>query len=154
MTGKTHRRGTKVRFKADAEIFETLEYSFDTLAQRLRELAFLNPGLRIALDDEREGKRHDFKYDGGIVSFVTHLNKNKLAVNEKPIYMRGDKDGIIAEIALQWNDGYSRDGVLVRQQHQHARGRHAPVGVPRGADAVRSTSTRRRTSWRRTRARA
>ena len=107
MTGKTHRRGTKVHFKPDAEIFETLEYSFDTLAQRLRELAFLNPGLRIALDDEREGKRHDFKYDGGIVSFVTHLNKNKAAVNEKPIYMRGDKDGIIAEIALQWNDGYT-----------------------------------------------
>jgi DNA gyrase subunit B len=107
MTGRTHRRGTKVRFKADAEIFETLEYSFDTLAQRLRELAFLNPGLRIALEDEREGKRHDFKYDGGIVSFVTHLNKHKVAVNEKPIYMRGDKDGIVAEIALQWNDGYS-----------------------------------------------
>ena len=107
MTGRTHRRGTKVRFKADAEIFETLEYSFDTLAQRLRELAFLNPGLRIALEDEREGKRHDFKYDGGIVSFVTHLNKHKVAVNEKPIYMRGDRDGIVAEIALQWNDGYS-----------------------------------------------
>jgi len=107
MTGKTHRRGTKVRFKADAEIFETLEYSFDTLAQRLRELAFLNPGVRITLEDERESKRHDFHYDGGIVSFVTHLNKNKTAVNEKPIYMRGDKDGIIAEIALQWNDGYS-----------------------------------------------
>ena len=107
MTGKTHRRGTKVRFKADAEIFETLEYSFDTLAQRLRELAFLNPGLRITLEDERESKRHDFHYDGGIVSFVTHLNKNKVAVNEKPIYMRGDKDGIIAEIALQWNDAYT-----------------------------------------------
>jgi DNA gyrase subunit B len=107
MTGKTHRRGTKVTFKADAGIFETLEYSFDTLAQRLRELAFLNPGVRITLEDEREGKRHDFHYDGGIVSFVMHLNKNKAAVNEKPIYMRGDKDGIIAEIALQWNDGYS-----------------------------------------------
>ena len=107
MTGKTHRRGTKVRFKADAEIFETLEYSFDTLAQRLRELAFLNPGVRITLEDERESKRHDFHYDGGIVSFVTHLNKNKVAVNEKPIYMRGDKDGIIAEIALQWNDSYT-----------------------------------------------
>jgi DNA gyrase subunit B len=107
MTGKTHRRGTKVRFKADGEIFETLEYSFDTLAQRLRELAFLNPGVRITLDDERESKRHDFHYDGGIVSFVTHLNKNKTAVNEKPIYMRGDKEGIVAEIALQWNDGYS-----------------------------------------------
>ncbi len=107
MTGKTHRRGTKVRFKADARIFETLEYSFDTLAQRLRELAFLNPGLRIALDDEREGKRREFKYDGGIVSFVTHLNTNKTAVNEKPIHMRGEKDGTVAEIALQWNDGYS-----------------------------------------------
>jgi DNA gyrase subunit B len=107
MTGKTHRRGTKVHFKADAGIFETLEYSFDTLAQRLRELAFLNPGVRITLEDEREGKRHDFHYDGGIVSFVTHLNKNKTPVNEKPIYMRGDKDGIVAEIALQWNDSYS-----------------------------------------------
>jgi len=107
MTGKTHRRGTKVHFKADGEIFETLEYSFDTLAQRLRELAFLNPGLHISLEDDREGKRHDFKYDGGIVSFVTHLNKNKVAVNEKPIFMRGDKDGIVAEIALQWNDGYT-----------------------------------------------
>jgi len=107
MTGTTHRRGTKVHFKADAGIFETLEYSFDTLAQRLRELAFLNPGLRISLEDEREGKRHDFKYDGGIVSFVTHLNKHKTAVNEKPIYMRGEKDGTIVEIALQWNDGYA-----------------------------------------------
>ncbi|MGE5199790.1 MAG: DNA gyrase subunit B, partial [Rhodospirillaceae bacterium] len=107
MTGKTHRRGTKVHFKADGEIFETLEYSFDTLAQRLRELAFLNPGVRITLEDEREIKRHDFHYDGGIVSFVTHLNKHKTAVNEKPIYMRGDRDGIVAEIALQWNDSYS-----------------------------------------------
>ena len=107
MTGTTHRRGTKVHFKPDAEIFETLEFSFDTLAQRLRELAFLNPGLHISLEDEREGKRHDFKYAGGIVSFVEHLNKNKAAVNDKPIYMRGDKDGIVAEIALQWNDGYA-----------------------------------------------
>jgi DNA gyrase subunit B len=106
-TGTTVRRGTKVHFKPDAEIFETLEFSFDTLAQRLRELAFLNPGVRITLSDERENKQHDFKYEGGIVSFVTHLNTNKVAVNEKPIYMRGDKDGIIAEIALQWNDAYS-----------------------------------------------
>ncbi|MEI6668209.1 MAG: DNA topoisomerase (ATP-hydrolyzing) subunit B [Acidobacteriota bacterium] len=105
-TGTTRRRGTKVHFKPDGEIFETLEFSFDTLAQRLRELAFLNPGVRITLADERENKQHDFKYDGGIVSFVTHLNTNKVAVNEKPIYMRGDKDGIIAEIALQWNDAY------------------------------------------------
>ena len=82
-------------------------FSFDILAQRLRELAFLNGGMLITLDDERDGKSHKFHYEGGIVSFVTHLNKNKAAVNEKPIYMRGDKDGIDAEIALQWNDGYA-----------------------------------------------
>src|SRR5438876_313965 len=106
-TGTTTRRGTKVTFKPDSEVFETLVFSFDTLAQRLRELAFLNGGIVITLDDERDGKSHKFRYDGGIVSFVQHLNKNKAAVNEKPIYMRGEKDGIDAEIALQWNDGYA-----------------------------------------------
>src|SRR5438874_3089347 len=107
VTGTTKRRGTKVTFKPDSQVFETLTFSFDTLAQRLRELAFLNGGVLITLDDERDGKSHKFHYEGGIVSFVTHLNKNKSAVNEKPIYMRGDKDGIEAEIALQWNDGYA-----------------------------------------------
>jgi len=107
VTGTTKRRGTKVTFKPDAEIFETTVFSFDTLAQRLRELAFLNGGVTITLDDERDSKNHKFHYEGGIVSFVTHLNKNKTAVNEKPIYMKGDKDGIEAEIALQWNDGYA-----------------------------------------------
>ncbi len=107
ITGTTKRRGTKVTFKPDTEIFETTVFSFDTLAQRLRELAFLNGGIVITLDDERDGKNHKFRYDGGIVSFVQHLNKNKMGVNEKPIYMRGEKDGIDAEIALQWNDGYA-----------------------------------------------
>src|SRR5436309_3729842 len=107
VTGTTKRRGTKVTFKPDAKVFETTSFSFDTLAQRLRELAFLNAGIVITLDDERDGKSHKFQYDGGIVSFVQHLNKNKVAVNEKPIYMRGEKDGIEAEIALQWNDGYA-----------------------------------------------
>ena len=107
MTGTTQRRGTKVTFKPDTQIFETIEYSFDTLAQRLRELAFLNGGILITIDDERDGKSHKFQYEGGIVSFVQHLNKNKALVNEKPIFMKGDKDGIDAEIALQWNDGYS-----------------------------------------------
>jgi DNA gyrase subunit B len=107
VTGTTKRRGTKVTFKPDPEVFETTSFSFDILAQRLRELAFLNGGVLITLDDERDGKNHKFHYEGGIVSFVTHLNKNKAAVNEKPIYMRGDKDGIDAEIALQWNDGYA-----------------------------------------------
>ena len=107
ITGTTKRRGTKVTFKPDVQIFETTIYSFDVLAQRLRELAFLNGGIVITLDDERDGKSHRFHYDGGIVSFVQYLNKNKAAVNEKPIYMRGEKDGIDAEIALQWNDGYA-----------------------------------------------
>jgi DNA gyrase subunit B len=106
-TGTTHRRGTKVTFKPDTQIFETTDYSFDTLAQRLRELAFLNGGILITIEDERDGKSHKFQYEGGIVSFVQHLNKNKTLVNEKPIFMKGDKDGIDAEIALQWNDGYS-----------------------------------------------
>src|SRR5262245_61174161 len=107
VTGTTQRRGTKVSFKPDVQIFETTEYSFDTLAQRLRELAFLNGGILITIDDERDGKSHRFQYEGGIVSFVTHLNKNKAVVNEKPIFMKGEKDGIDAEIALQWNDAYS-----------------------------------------------
>jgi len=107
VTGTTKRRGTKVTFKPDATIFETTVFSFDTLAQRLRELAFLNGGITITLDDERDGKSHKFHYEGGIVSFVTHLNKNKALVNEKPIYMRGEREGIDAEIALQWNDTYT-----------------------------------------------
>src|SRR5215208_2336393 len=106
-TGTTQRRGTKVTFRADPQIFETTDYSFDTLAQRLRELAFLNGGILITIDDERDGKNHKFQYEGGIVSFVEHLNKNKAVVNDKPIFMKGEKDGIDAEIALQWNDAYT-----------------------------------------------
>jgi DNA gyrase subunit B len=107
MTGTTQRRGTKVTFKPDAQIFDTVDYSFDTLAQRLRELSFLNGGILIAIHDERDGKNHQFQYDGGIASFVEHLNKNKAIINDKPVFIKGDKDGIDAEIALQWNDGYS-----------------------------------------------
>ncbi|MDP2318574.1 MAG: DNA topoisomerase (ATP-hydrolyzing) subunit B [Acidobacteriota bacterium] len=108
VTGTTQRRGTKVTFKPDAQIFEITEYSFDTLAQRLRELAFLNAGLIVTLDDERDsGKNHRFHYDGGIMSFVEHLNKNKGVINDKVVFMHGVRDGIDAEIALQWNDGYN-----------------------------------------------
>src|SRR5687767_9414905 len=106
-TGTTTRRGTKITFRPDSQIFETTEYSFDTLAQRLRELAFLNGGIVITIDDERDGKSHRFQYDGGIVSFVQHLNKNKTLANEKPIFMKGEREGIDAEIALQWNDSYT-----------------------------------------------
>ena len=107
MTGTTQKRGTKITFKPDAQIFETVEFSFDTLAQRLRELAFLNGGILITIDDERDGKSHKFQYDGGISSFVQHLNKNKTVINDKPIFMKGEKDGIDTEISLQWNDGYA-----------------------------------------------
>jgi len=107
ITGTTQRRGTSVTFLPDSTIFEVTEYSFDILAQRLRELAFLNAGILITLDDERDGKNHRFQYDGGIVSFVEHLNKNKTIVNDKAIFMKGVKDGIDAEIALQWNDSYT-----------------------------------------------
>jgi DNA gyrase subunit B len=108
VTGVTKKRGTKITFRPDAEVFETIEFSFDTLAQRLRELAFLNAGVQITLDDEREdGKSHAFHYEGGINQFVTFLNQAKTVVHEEPIYMKGEKDGIQVEIALQWNDGYS-----------------------------------------------
>jgi DNA gyrase subunit B len=107
VTGTTKRRGTKITFKPDAQVLETIDFSFDTLAQRLRELAFLNSGVLVTLDDERANKSHRFKYDGGIISFVQHLNQNKTPLHDKPIYMRGERDGIDAEIAVQWNDGYT-----------------------------------------------
>ncbi len=106
-TGITERCGTKLTFTPDREVFESVVYSFDTLAHRLRELAFLNGGVRITLDDERDGKNHDFRYEGGINSFVQYLNQNRLAVNAEPIYMRGEREGIDAEISLQWNDSYT-----------------------------------------------
>jgi DNA gyrase subunit B len=107
-TGTTKRRGTKVHFKPDPTIFEETVFSFDTLSQRLRELAFLNEGVTIVIQDERaENRRHEFNYKGGIVSFVEHLNKNKNTVHPKPIHIRGERDGTIAEVALQYNDGYN-----------------------------------------------
>src|SRR6187549_1521477 len=106
-TGVTEKRGTKVTFKPDASVFETTEFSFETLSQRLRELAFLNAGVAISIEDERDGRNHRFLYEGGIREFVEFLNKNRTAVNEKPIVMTGERDGIIVEIALQWNDSYT-----------------------------------------------
>jgi len=105
--GKTRGRGTKITFKPDPEIFEVLDFSYDLLAQRLRELAFLNKGLRVTLTDERTEKKNMYHYSGGIVSFVEHLNKNKTVLHHKPIYFSGEKEDIIAEIALQYNDGYA-----------------------------------------------
>jgi DNA gyrase subunit B len=107
ITGTTEKRGTKVTFKPDSRIFETVEYSFEVLSNRLRELAFLNAGVTITIDDERDGKNHRFLYEGGIREFVEFLNTNRVVVNEKPIYMSGERDNIICEIALQWNDSYT-----------------------------------------------
>ena len=105
--GTSSERGTRITFKPDSTIFETVEFSFDLLSQRLRELAFLNRGLHIFIEDERHDKKHEFFYEGGIVSFVEHLNRVKTAIHPKVIYLNGEKDGTDVEIALQWNDSYS-----------------------------------------------
>jgi DNA gyrase subunit B len=108
------KRGTKVHFLPDKSIFTTTEYNFDTLSQRLRELAFLNKGLLITLTDERttdaktgEAKAVEFKYNGGIAEFIKHLNRGKSVLHDKPIYMEAERDGVAMEIGLQYNDGYS-----------------------------------------------
>ncbi|MDH4228002.1 MAG: DNA topoisomerase (ATP-hydrolyzing) subunit B [Deltaproteobacteria bacterium] len=107
--GKSKSTGTKITFKPDAKIFEVTEYNFDTLSQRLRELSFLNGGIKITITDERTGKSHEFQYKGGIVSFVEHLNKTKTPIHPKVIYLSGEKNGIHMEMALQWNDSYSEN---------------------------------------------
>ena len=105
--GKTKKSGSKVTFKPDAQIFEATVFHLDILAQRLRELAFLNAGTRITLIDEREGeKKAEFFYKGGIISFVEYLNRNKDVLHRKPIYFRGEREGIELEIALQYNNSY------------------------------------------------
>ncbi len=113
-TGTTKKRGTKVHFLPDRSIFSVTEYNYDTLAQRLRELAFLNKGLEITLTDERstdaktgEARRTEFKYSGGISEFIKHLNRGKQTRHDKPIAMEAERDGVVLEIALQYNDSYS-----------------------------------------------
>ena len=114
-TGKAGKKtGTKITFKPDGTIMDATEFNFDTLAQRLRELAFLNKGLTITLTDERAepAKQHEFHYSGGIAEFIKHLNKGKAVLHEKPIYIEGEREmpngGLLSmEVALQYNDGYS-----------------------------------------------
>jgi DNA gyrase subunit B len=108
-TGVTDQRGTRITFKPDPLIFETTNFSFDVLSQRLRELAFLNRGVHIAIQDERDQKSHVFLYEGGIVSFVEHLNKAKTPIHPEVVYLQGARDGIEMEIALQWNEGYAEN---------------------------------------------
>ena len=108
--GKTNRRGTKVSFRPDPKIFDAVEFHFDTLAQRLRELAFLNKGLRITLNDERTDKKHEFRYTGGIAEFLKHLNRGKTVLHEQPIYAEATRETAAGplqiEFALQYHDGY------------------------------------------------
>ncbi len=106
--GETRKKGTRIEFKPDPEIFtESTEFQFDILQARMRELAFLNPQITISLEDERSGNTKTFHFSGGIVSFVEYLNQNKDIVNEKPIFIKGEKNNIQVEVALQYNRGYS-----------------------------------------------
>ena len=103
---KTSKHGTVIRFKPDTKIFEETNFSFDTLSNRLRELAFLNKGLKIVIEDERDERTHTFIYKGGIIEFIKHLNQNKTPVHPKVLFFEGKKDNIEVEVALQYNDGY------------------------------------------------
>lgn len=107
--GTTDRTGTKTTFKPDRLIFkdETISYDFNILANRFRELAFLNAGLQISLEDERNGKKQSFQYANGLVEFVSYMNESKKAVHSDVIFFRGSKDDVEVEIAMQWNDSYS-----------------------------------------------
>ena len=109
VVGKTQKTGTRVTFRPDKDIFETVDFSFDTLSQRLRELSFLNAGIRITIEDERTDKKHEFQYKGGITQFIEHLNKGKTPIHPRIIYISGEKEGIQMEIAMQWNDSYSEN---------------------------------------------
>ncbi|AEV17335.1 MULTISPECIES: DNA topoisomerase (ATP-hydrolyzing) subunit B [Geobacillus] len=125
--GETDRTGTTTRFKPDPEIFtETTEFDYETLATRLRELAFLNRGLKITLTDERvDSRKNEYVYEGGIRSYVRHLNRTREVLHEEPIYIAGERDGIAVEIALQYNDGYTSNIYsFVNNIHTHEGGTH------------------------------
>ncbi|MDO9558793.1 MAG: DNA topoisomerase (ATP-hydrolyzing) subunit B [Syntrophales bacterium] len=109
MVGKTKGRGTKVTFKPNEEILEETEYSFDILSNRLRELAFLNPGVKITLTDEKTEKNSEFFYKGGILSFVEYLNRSKKVLHKDPIYVNGAREDCYVEVALQYNDTYAEN---------------------------------------------
>jgi len=109
VTGKTRKTGTKITFHPDTSIFEKIDFSYDLLAQRLRELAFLNKGLKITLQDERSEKTTEFRFTGGIVEFVKHLNRGKQTLHDSPIYIEGKRDNVEVEIALQYNDSYAEN---------------------------------------------
>jgi DNA gyrase subunit B len=129
VVGETQRRGTKVTFKPDTTIFEVTEYSFETLSGRLRELAFLNAGLKITIEDERTGKKHEFLFKEGIKEFVSYLNKSRTVLFDSPISLRQEveteRGTAVVEIALQWNDGYDEKVfAFANNIHNHEGGTH------------------------------
>jgi DNA gyrase subunit B len=105
--GQTAKKGTKVHFKPDPDIFETLEFDFETLSRRMRELAFLTRGVKIQIADERTGKSKEFVYEGGIKSFVQYLNKSKAVLHPDPVYISGEKNNVMMEASFQYNDSYN-----------------------------------------------
>jgi DNA gyrase subunit B len=108
--GETAKTGTKITFKPDPGIFETVDFSFDVLSKRLRELAFLNKGITITIADERmEDKKHSFCYPGGLVSYIKFLDENRVALQPEPIYFRADRDNVEIEVAMQYNDSYAEN---------------------------------------------
>ena len=125
--GESEETGTTIHFTPDSEIFtETLVYNYDTLATRLRELAFLNKNIKISIKDEREPKRsNEYHYAGGIISYVEHLNRTREVLHEEPIYIQGERDGITVEVALQYNDSYTSSIYsFANNIHTHEGGTH------------------------------
>ena len=138
---KTSKRGTTIRFKPDPEIFEIMTFSFDVLANRLRELAFLNKGLKIQIEDERDEKKVTFHYTGGIRQFVEYINQNKTAVHPKVLYFEGGRGDIQVEVAVQYNDGYQEyvfsfaNNINTREGGSHLTGFRAALTRTIGAYA-------------------